>query len=322
MKTSKKIFFLSMNHSGSTMGEALLINNFPKYTILNDPTDGFPYSPDKTHTLNKGKIKIYTIDPSTKELLYLYEDFGNTHDKKLEKIRQQNFFTTILQTGTKLLFHIQPEKGPMLRQVLHKNLNIQNKPYTILLVRKNLLELYLSFLLQKEILLKDKGFDMVTVKGKKRYCHRTNIYTNINKSIIENIKNNAKKIIYKPQVLNRFIESHYRDLNYIYNWPMKIDNVCLYEDLQGNYSIADSKKICGNMFKLSRWNLDHLHGEKTEKTWKNVEEKLSLIKNIKEFNDDWKKLYKSINLNKNNNLWSSKLALQLLLNKNYHLSFI
>ena len=71
------------------------------------------------------------------------------------------------------------------------------------------------------------------------------------------------------------------------------------------------------MFKLSRWNLDHLHGEKTEKTWKNVEEKLSLIKNIKEFNDDWKKLYKSINLNKNNNLWSSKLALQLLLNKNY-----
>ena len=160
---------------------------------------------------------------------------------------------------------------------------------------------------------------MVTVKGKKHpiYIDRTNTYPNINKSIIENIKNNAKKIIHKPQVLNRFLKSHYKDLNYIYNWPMKIDNVCLYEDLQGNYSIEDSKKICGSMFKLSRWEPAHLHGEKTEKTWKNVEEKLSLIKNIKEFNDDWKKLYKSINLNKNNNLWSSKLTLQFLLNKNY-----
>tara|TARA_Y100000590_G_scaffold253017_1_gene284220 strand:- start:1538 stop:2398 length:861 start_codon:yes stop_codon:yes gene_type:complete len=277
MSKDKDIIFIGLSHNGSTYGSDLIA----EYKAPRG------YKPINMRNYYRSKLTNYN--------LYEKAKIKDEHNVIISSPQMAVDFYKAL---------------PYLDRKLKKEYY-----HTILLIRKNIFEVFLSFLVHTQILLPEGGkhWDILG-KGKDKKSISRGILCDLNKEIIKDLLKTGE-IDYNHKMAIDFIKELTIDYSLLHFYPLTINHIAFYEDLKGDYSQSDAKILLGDQYYQGGGDNPIVPGKGTaRKMFNSTDEKIKLIKNKKLFWEDWDLISKTFNLDKNNELKYNKN--NLIINNN------
>ena len=164
------------------------------------------------------------------------------------------------------------------------------KIWTILLIRKDFLDVYLTFLIR---------WHTKSLHG--RWMWDGHMRSNSKKEIV-NWKEElilSKEIVHTNEILDRWKNDVIAFFITLKNWPLPINNIVIYESLLGDYSLQDRRLILKGLNMKNKDKMQNAHDTDVVKMWQNREEKLNTIYNLDKLYNDFESVRNQFKLDEN-----------------------
>jgi len=177
---------------------------------------------------------------------------------------------------------------PIEYQQFLKAFEFNESVWTILLIRKDFLDIYLTWLIRE---------------------HTNHTYIHMRSYSEKEILNWKKELLLSKEVIHtkEILLNWKNDLVAFFttlkNWPLPMDNIVIYESLLGDYSLHDHKLMLKGLDIDDNILLERMKNCENENTvlkmWRNREEKLNIVYNLDKLYNDFESVRNQFKLDEN-----------------------